>query len=261
MRCVLVVASLLLLGVLAIPARAGGARLFLLDDEEPADRGRREFLVEPRERGIERAWAGGVISRPSRPDLAGLSRDFQYLLVFQTLSLGWLYVAPENFSNWTEEEKEDIGVGRYVFNMTHPTLDPDAAYLNYGIHPYFGSAYFLSARDRGASRWQSFLYSTLASTVYEFAIEVVAEPVSIQDLFVTPIGGTLLGMLVEPVLDEIRTHPRPGVARSLLAGFLDPFGEANRTIDGWRGFSTRSVVEVRPLGRRGYSGIELTHRW
>jgi hypothetical protein len=202
-----------------------------------------------------------VISRPGHPDHAGLARDVRYLFGYQLVALGTLYFVPEDVSNWTEEEKRNTSIRTYVRNATRPEVDRDGAFINLVLHPYAGSSYFLSARDRGCTRWQSFLYASFASTLYEFVVEPVAEPVSLQDLIVTPVAGSALAFLFEPILDRIRADPHPGVGYAVLSFVLDPFGETNHALDGLLGFDQRSVIQVRPHRYRDYSGVEFRHRW
>ena len=77
-----------------------------------------------------------------------------------------------------------------------PHLDDDKFYLNYMLHPYWGATYYIRGRERRLSRWQSLGYSALLSTLYEFGAEAFFEPVSYQDLIVTPLIGSLLGEYV-----------------------------------------------------------------
>jgi Domain of unknown function (DUF3943) len=68
------------------------------------------------------------------------------------------------------------------------------------------TAFLIGYQILGAA--ESFLYSTVASTIYESGVEAFFEPPSYQDLIVTPIGGSLLGGLVfEPLRNWIRQKP------------------------------------------------------
>jgi hypothetical protein len=83
--------------------------------------------------------------------------------------------------------------------------------VNYIGHPYFGATYYTRARERGFDRIDSFLYSAVASTIYEFGVEAIFERPSYQDLIVTPIGGALLGGFVfEPFRNWIRRRDSAG---------------------------------------------------
>jgi hypothetical protein len=79
---------------------------------------------------------------------------------------------------------------------TPPVWDKDDWALNYIGHPIAGSYYYNAVRSQNATRFQSFLFATVQSCIWEYVIEGVAERPSIQDLFITPVVGSLLG---EPI--------------------------------------------------------------
>jgi hypothetical protein len=79
---------------------------------------------------------------------------------------------------------------------TPPVWDKDGWCVNYIGHPIAGSYYYNVVRSQDATRWQSFLFATVQSCIWEFVIEGSAERPSIQDLVVTPIAGALIG---EPI--------------------------------------------------------------
>ena len=208
------------------------------------------------------------VVRPAEPDWAGLARDTGYLLGYQLLAFGILYISPESVSNWSVEDKKDYDFGKWRHNVTHPVWDSDKFYINYVPHPYCGMAYYFDARGRGFGRWGSFVYSFLASDLYEFGTEAFAEPASIQDIFVTPIAGTLLGIWLE---DSWARLLAAGEARSwgesTLLFLMDPLGRTNGAVDRFFGFeSGRTVVRLLPVigpapGRGTYTGIELSMQW
>jgi hypothetical protein len=129
-------------------------------------------------------------------------------------------------------------------------------------------AYFLDARGRGFGRWGSFWYSFCASNLYEFGTEAFAEEASVQDIFVTPIGGALLGMAIE---DTWRALVLKGDSRSkgesVLLYLISPLGEVNRDVDRLLGFEkTRTAVNLLPVigpvpGGGTYAGVQLSMRW
>lgn len=79
---------------------------------------------------------------------------------------------------------------------TLPVWDKDDWVLNYIGHPIAGSYYYNAVRSQNATRLQSFLFATVQSCIWEYIIEGTAERPSIQDLFVTPVVGALIG---EPI--------------------------------------------------------------
>jgi hypothetical protein len=74
-----------------------------------------------------------------------------------------------------------------------PRWDDDPFITNYVQHPYAGSFYYNLVRNKGASWSTSFAFSVISSTVFEYFTEAMFERPSVQDLFVTPVIGSLLG--------------------------------------------------------------------
>lgn len=112
-------------------------------------------------------------------------------------SLVVLECLPEDATNWNRAEIQSVPLFKrwreHVIDEG-PEWDGDKWYFNYLLHPYAGAAYFMGARSCGFNFWQSFLYSAFVSTVeWEYGIEAFMERPSIQDLFITPIVGSLIG--------------------------------------------------------------------
>jgi hypothetical protein len=168
-------------------------------------------------------------------DRDGLRRDTMYFLAYQWIAIGLLYVAPESVSGWTDEQKEGYDMSYWWDNVTHPEMDSDDFYINYILHPYWGAAYYVRARERGYNDRQAFWYSFMLSCMYEFGAEALFEEVSIQDFFVTPIGGTLVGRYFMKVRDRIRDRDvEYGYRRTRdkwIWVLTDPFGSLNNGVD------------------------------
>ncbi len=182
------------------------------------------------------------------PDRRGLRRDTWYFLGYQWVTIGILYAAPESISGWTEEQKENHDFSNWWDNVTHPQMDSDDFYINYILHPYWGAAYYVRARERGYDDRQSFWYSVLLSSAYEFGAEALFEEPSIQDIFVTPIVGSLLGAYFMDVRSNIRDREvELGYRRTKdkwLWVLTDPLGALNRRVDRLIGHKTS--LQVRP---------------
>ena len=182
-------------------------------------------------------------------DRAGLQRDTWYFLGYQVVAIGILYAVPESLSGWSEEQRENYSLSEWRDNVTHPAWDEDDHVLNYVLHPYWGAAYYVRARERGYSRMQSFWYSSLLSTAYEFGAEALFEPPSIQDLIVTPVGGALLGNYFMKVRagvrarEEVLGHRR--TADKWIWVLTDPLGSINQQLD--RLFNRDTTLYVRPF--------------
>ena len=144
------------------------------------------------------------VAETRTPDWDGVWRDTGILFVSQAVAAGVIYVMPESFSSWSSEDKKN-SFKKYKENVVSPIIDKDDFYINYVLHPYWGATYYTRARERGLDKASSFVYSALISAMYEFGVECFFERPSIQDLLVTPIGGSLLGAFVfEPWRDSIK---------------------------------------------------------
>jgi hypothetical protein len=109
---------------------------------------------------------------------------------------GFIALLPEEISKWdkSEYQRGDLFNNWYENVKAGPVWDNDKWYINLIGHPYFGGVYYQAARKSGYNQWNSFVYTTLMSTFYwEYGLEAFAEVPSLQDLFVTPIGGWIYG--------------------------------------------------------------------
>lgn len=108
--------------------------------------------------------------------------------------IGALALAPESITNWESDGDQSL-TQKWTSNVTDgPVWDRDDVVLNFIMHPYFGGAYYQTARKSGYRQWDSFLYSALMSTVFwEYGVEAFAETPSMQDLVVTPVLGWVYG--------------------------------------------------------------------
>jgi hypothetical protein len=180
------------------------------------------------------------------PDWAGLARDTAFLFGYQVVMTGILYVLPEDVTDWSDREKSR-GFDAWIDNVSHPTFDGDSWGINYLVHPYFGAAYYIRARERGFGRWSSFAYSALASAMYEFGVEAFFEEPSIQDLIVTPVAGSLLGALVfEPIRARIRAKADLAWYDHVGLVVTDPLGTLNGALERLLGIKSDVRVTVKP---------------
>ncbi len=205
--------------------------------------------VEPGGEGIE---AGG--SAPQQLDVTidwkGLRRDTLYFIGYQFVVVGVLYAMPESVTNF---DKDTAGVSKWWDNVSNPARDKDDAYLNWITHPYWGATYYIRGRERGLSRWQSFGYSALLSTLFEYGAEAFFEKPSYQDLWITPVIGSLLGEFVfSPLRDSIKAKPDgPDGMDKFLLVLTDPLGAANELTD--RLFGVKTQVSLVPMAATGLS--------
>jgi len=213
-------------------------------------------------------------------DRPGLRRDTWYFLGYQVIAIGIIYSMPESVSGWSSEQKSGYSMSIWWDNVTHPQMDSDDFYINYILHPYWGAAYFVRARERGYDNRESFWYSVLLSSAYEFGAEALFEEPSIQDIIVTPVGGTLVGMYFMNVRDKILERETTRGYRTTRDKWLwvltDPLGSLNQQVDKLFGRETElearlySVVRSRdpnaffksaPWDDDRVYGIEFRLRW
>ncbi|MBD5226123.1 MAG: DUF3943 domain-containing protein [Bacteroidales bacterium] len=140
---------------------------------------------------------------------------------------------PEDATAWNRADIRNVPFyERWYRNIFKrgPEWDHDNPVFNFVLHPYAGAAYFMCARTCGFNFWKSMLYSAMISTVgWEFGIEACMERPSIQDIFITPLVGSIMGegfyRLKRLIVDrnyEILGTPFIG---HILAFFLDPVNE------------------------------------
>ena len=217
---------------------------------------------------------------PAEPDRAGLRRDSVYVLSYQLVTIGILYVLPESISNWDDEQKEEYSLSTWWENVTNPHWDDDVHWLNYLAHPYWGAAYYVRARERGFDERSAFWYSAVMSAAFEFGAEALFEQPSLQDLVVTPVGGVILGEYFMGLRARTLDSYAPGEEmrfgdRALLA-LTDPLGAINRQVQSWLGVDAETsfypYYGPQRLGARAqYSddrfetdwvyGLRFNYRW
>ncbi|MEO7860940.1 MAG: DUF3943 domain-containing protein [Nitrospirales bacterium] len=113
-------------------------------------------------------------------------------------------------------------------------LDKDQFSVNQFLHPYGGSIYYGFARSAGLNFWESFLYSSAGSLLWELGGEKTTP--SINDMIATPIGGSFLGepfFRMASLLLET-DDGRPGFWRELGAAVISPPTGLNRLAFGNR---------------------------
>jgi hypothetical protein len=179
-------------------------------------------------------------------DWIGLTRDTALFVGYQVAVVAIAYPLPASFTNW--HDKEEFSFKRWWDHVSHPPVwDNDDPFTNYIVHPYFGATYYIRARERGFGKIESFLYSALLSTIYEYGVEAFFEPPSNQDLISTPIGGALIGMfLFEPIRDWIKAKPELRWYDHVLLVSTDPLGAINSVVERLLGIKSTIRVQLSP---------------
>lgn len=96
----------------------------------------------------------------------------------------------DTFKNKGSLENYRNNFGRIVF-------DKDEPFWNWIVHPTSGSQLYLYYRANGYTRSQALTMAFISSSLFEFTVEIYTEPASIQDLYQTPILGSVFGLGIE----------------------------------------------------------------
>lgn len=113
-----------------------------------------------------------------------------------------------SFENWLE-------------NPINPHYDRDSFEFNIIRHSIAGQYYYLFYRSRNYTEQNAFIWSVISSFAFEFTIETVTERPSYQDLYQTPVFGTVLGVGVEKL--SIFLHDTDTWIGDLAGYLLNPF--------------------------------------
>ncbi|WP_413575035.1 DUF3943 domain-containing protein [Bdellovibrio sp. HCB290] len=182
---------------------------------------------------------------------------------------GILYMMPESFTNWDKSEMKNLGKSWKENIKAGPHMDKDDWMINYIGHPYSGAAYYQVARNEGLSAMQSFGYSVLMSTFFwEFGVEAFAEQPSIQDLFATPIVGSILGELFYRAEQKIKANKGKLLGSEKLGAFamivMNPMGVAAEHINKLMGSEVIQEARAQLTVRKApatTAGIERGNVW
>jgi len=93
--------------------------------------------------------------------------------------------------------KEKGSKSRWWSNLGKANYDKDEPFWNWGVHTITGSQLYLLFRANGYERLSAFGYTFLQSILFEFATEIYTERASLQDLYNTPVLGSILGVGIE----------------------------------------------------------------
>jgi hypothetical protein len=156
------------------------------------------------------------------------------IFFYGLVTVGVLAALPESATGWDPDS--DI-FGKWIDNVrSGPEWDRNNWAYNYIGHTYSGGVYYQVARKSGYRQWDSFVYSFLMSTFYwEYGVEAFAEPPSIQDLVVTPLGGWVYGEWAYRTEIKIRENNSEvlgsGALGSVSLFFLDPIDAFGRCVN------------------------------
>jgi len=108
----------------------------------------------------------------------------------------FVYIGGYVSTQW-ENIKNNGSFENWYKNIPDIHFDKDS--YDYNIITHVGNAHYsyLFYRAAGYKKVNAFAMTFIGSTIFEFFIETVTEPPSIQDLWQTPVLGTLLGITTE----------------------------------------------------------------
>lgn len=95
------------------------------------------------------------------------------------------------------EIEEHGSFNNWYTHPLQPHFDKDHFDYNIFFHSLSGATYYLWYRSRGYDVHSSFGWSFISSLAFEFTIETYTERPSYQDIYQTPVFGTILGMGLE----------------------------------------------------------------
>lgn len=111
-------------------------------------------------------------------------------------NFGMMYGAQWAFYVISQEETIDKhgSFDNWISYPSQPDFDKDSFDYNIFKHSLAGNYYYLFYRHQGYDEMESFAWTFLSSLAFEFTIETVTEKPSLQDIYQTPIYGTIVGM-------------------------------------------------------------------
>jgi len=144
------------------------------------------------------------------------------VMVFLVTMVGGFTLLPKSTTGWTQPKFSGL-----EGNFTQgPRFDNDHGYWNYAFHPLGGSEFYMMARNRELTWWQSFAYAAAVSSTFEFFVESAYERASWQDLWITPVSGAFIGELrwqAKKALEDPHSKRPVGALNQVLYVIVDPF--------------------------------------
>jgi hypothetical protein len=98
-------------------------------------------------------------------------------------------------------------------------FDDNLLTTNYVFHPFAGTSHYAVTRSNGFGVWGGFAAAAGSSAIYELLLEW-KELVSLNDLVVTPIGGTAMGEFFYQLGNYINSEPPAGQSHAGVAEAL-----------------------------------------
>lgn len=125
--------------------------------------------------------------------------DREHSLLENTKNIGIVYGLTWFFYPLIQPKifRGDGGLKEYGHHFGQIVFDQDEPFWNGFVHPLTGSQLYLLYRASGYDRLAAFEMTFISSALFELTVEIFTEPASIQDLYQTPVLGTVLGFGIE----------------------------------------------------------------
>lgn len=125
------------------------------------------------------------------------------------------------FATQHETIREHGSFQNWIRNPWHPEYDKDTFDYNLFKHAFSGQLYYQWYRSRGYTEQRAFLWSFISSMAFEETIETITEKPSLQDIYQTPVFGSLLGMGMERI--SLYFHSQKAWPYRVLGYLFNPF--------------------------------------
>lgn len=130
-----------------------------------------------------------------------------------------------------------------------PHFDKDSFDYNIFKHSLTGNYYYLWYRSRGYVRKDALFWTFMSSLAFEFTVETATERPSWQDIYQTPVFGTVLGIGVEKL--SLICHRWDTWYGHTLGYLLNPMTLVPKTEE--------QLIAMSPILAPGISGIALVY--
>ena len=172
----------------------------------------------------------------------------------KAVNFGLIYTAQWAFYLATQMPaiKKEGSFRNYTTNFFSPHFDKDSFDFNIFQHTLAGGAFYLTYRARGYTQQNAFFWSFLSSLAFEFTIENLTERPSYQDIYQTPVYGTILGIGVEKLSRFL--HATDSWWGHGLGYLINPFTLLPRQ-------KKESTLTLAPVYREKLVGMNLEYRF
>lgn len=144
-----------------------------------------------------------------------------------------------SFENWTQ-------------NPFKPHFDKDNFEFNIYKHSLAGTSYYLWYRSRGYEVEDAFIWAFISSLAFEFTIETITEPPSYQDIYQTPVFGTVVGIGLERA--NLYFHSFDNWFAKSIGYLLNPFTLIPR-------MKKENQVSIYPYFNNKEQGVQVSLRF